>query len=295
MINQSQLNHPIQHENISLHSLGDRLVGTFISNQQPTPHPVLIIAHGAGEHKENYFEMAAHLAAHGIATLALDMHGHGASEGRAHHVRMAEWVADLRAALDYLEKRPDIDSARIAACGLSSGGTAILETAAIDPRFKALIALDATVMDTLPWHVSLTIRSLSLLGSIKELLTGKGLHLNLLGMLKDLELAHDPEINARLKKDPGKLRAFSAFPLPGAKEAFVIDTIKRVHQIKAPTLIVWGENDKLDDVSTAHTLHAALRCEKKLSIIPQSGHVVHLDQQRFQMFELAAEWLKTHL
>jgi len=61
------------------------------------------------------------LAERGIATLAMDMHGHGESSGERYHVNMREWVADVRSGIDFLVTHPLIDESRIGAFGLSSG------------------------------------------------------------------------------------------------------------------------------------------------------------------------------
>lgn len=282
-------------ERVVFHSLGVPLQAIFIPGAGSGPRPTLIVSHGAGEFKENYLELAAHLAGHGISSLLVDMHGHGASGGSAYHVSMREWVPDIFAALDYLEAREDVNSASIGAFGLSSGGTAILEAAAMDSRLKALVALDATVMNTLPLGISLTMAGLSVLGWLKRVVTGKDLKISIVKMLEKAELASDPEINERLRVDPGKRKAFENFPLPGACDSFFVSTIRRVHQIKAPTLIIWGEDDKLDPVSTAHLLHHSLTCEKRLEIVTGNGHVGHLDRNRQRVFELTAEWLLKHL
>ena len=282
-------------ESVSFPSLGDDIHAVLFTPPGPGPHAVLIITHGAGEFKENYFELSEHLTRHGIAGLALDMHGHGTSGGRRYQIEMKEWVADIRAACDFIERNGALDASRVAAFGLSSGGTAILEAAVVEPRLKALVTLDATIMDTLPFGISVFMRSLALIGKVKRLLTGNDLKISLVSMLDGLELASDPEINKRLQKDPGKLQAFMKFPLPGAVQAFIVDTIKRVPQIKAPTLVIWGEDDKLDPISTGQRLHKDLTCEKELVVVPGNGHVGHLDRNREKVFELTSDWLAKHL
>jgi pimeloyl-ACP methyl ester carboxylesterase len=282
-------------EPVAFPSLGDDIHAVLFTPPSPGPHPVLIITHGAGEFKENYFELCEHLAEHGIAGLALDMHGHGKSGGRPFQIEMKEWVADIRAACDFIDKHPALDKRRISAFGLSSGGTAILEAAVVEPRLKALVTLDATVMDTLPFGISVLMRTLSLIGRIKRFITGHDLKISLVSMLNGLELASDPEINKRLQKDPGKLRAFMKFPLPGAAQAFIVDTIKRVPQIRIPTLVIWGEDDKLDPITTAQRLHGCLTCDKELAIVPGNGHVGHLDRNKEKVFELTSSWLTKHL
>ena len=154
-------------EAVWLRSLGDNLAATLFLPATPQPAPVLIICHGAGEFKEHYFELCELLAAKGVATLPVDMHGHGESAGARYHVDMRQWVADIQSAIEFLLQHPRIDGNRIAAFGLSSGGTAILEAALVEPRLKALVALDATVRNSLsPW-LSLLLRSFVVLGRIK--------------------------------------------------------------------------------------------------------------------------------
>lgn len=284
-------------EHVHFDSLGVTLHALLYPTPIPIEHgqPVLIVCHGAGEFKENYLEMAAHLASKGIASLLLDMHGHGQSAGSAYHVSMKEWQADISAALDYLETRVDVDSDKLAAFGLSSGGTAILETAISEPRLKALVTLDATVMNTLPFCVSIAMRLLCFVGSVKRFFTGNDLLISIISLLDNVPMASDPEINSRLRKDPGKLKAFTNFPMPGAGEAFFVNTIRRVPQIQAPTLVLWGADDQLDPPSTAKTLHQALTCTKKLLILEGNGHVGHLDRNRLSVFEATADWLLKHL
>src|SRR5438876_8611107 len=141
-------------EPVVLRSLGDELAGVLFLPEGKRKTSVLIICHGAGEFKENYFELCELLASRGVATLAIDMHGHGQSAGERYYVSMRQWVADVQATIDFLLKHPRVDGNKIGAFGLSSGGTAILEAAVVDSRLKALIASDATVRNSLPFAMS---------------------------------------------------------------------------------------------------------------------------------------------
>lgn len=285
----------INSETIVLESLGKKIAGTLFLPESSEPSSVLILCHGAGEFKENYFELCETLTAKGVAALAIDMHGHGQSEGERFHVKMTEWVADVVTAVNFLSKHPRIDPKKIAAFGLSSGGTAILEAALVEPRLKALVALDATVRDSMPFGLSLFMKSLVLLGKIKRLITNKDLHIPLAKLSGGIHLASDPEIDRRLQADPKALEAYSAYPLPGAAQAFFVDTIKRVSAITVPTLVIWGEDDQLDPPATAKLLFNALTCKKNLHIIPGNGHVGHLDRNRSKVFSLTCAWLEENL
>ena len=278
-------------ENIHLRSVGDSLNCYLHLPEGKGPFPVLLISHGAGEHHGNYREMCEFLAARNIASFVPDMHGHGQSEGERFYVRMDQWVPDLQACIDYLVTDSRIHPDRICALGLSSGGTAILEAALVDHRLRALIALDATVRTSLPFVFDVMLRVCILIGTIKKKFTGEDLRYPLAKIIGSLPLASDPAVDEKLLQDPTTLKSTMAFPFPGSKEAFYIDTIKRVDRITAPTLVIWGEEDQLDTPKTAHLLFEALRCKKELHIIPGNGHVGHLDRNRHQVFELTADWI----
>jgi alpha-beta hydrolase superfamily lysophospholipase len=281
-------------ESVRFRSLGDEIVGTLFSAKSGHPAPVLIVCHGAGEFKENYFEMCEQLAKRGVASLAIDMHGHGQSGGERFYVDMRQWVADIRAAVDFLATRPDLDSQRVGAFGLSSGGTAILEAGIVEPRLKALVALDATVRNSLPVFETVFLKLLVWVGRMKRRLTGSDFRVPL-AKLPGPKMASDPELNRRLLSDPHSLEAFMAFPFPGAEQAFFVETITRVSSITAPTLVLWGEDDKLDPPQTGRLLYEGLTCKKQLEIIPGNGHVGHLDRNRAKVFALTADWVLDNL
>ncbi|HHY84333.1 MAG TPA: alpha/beta fold hydrolase [Verrucomicrobia bacterium] len=280
---------------VCIRSAGAVLKAAFFAAQAARPAPVLIICHGAGEFKEHYFELCEYLSERGVACLAMDMRGHGESDGERYFVRIDDWVHDIRAAIDLLETMPDVDSRRIAAFGLSSGGTAVLEAAILDPRIRALVVLDATVRDSLPVATSASLRTLCAIGHVKRLLGRNDLRVSLRRMAAGLEMAADPDINRRLYSDPRCVDALEQFPFPGGAEAFFVDTLKRVCLIDVPTMVLWGEEDRVDPPETGRMLYEALRCEKELHVIPGNGHAGHVDRNRRQVFELTLQWLSKKL
>jgi lysylphosphatidylglycerol synthetase-like protein (DUF2156 family) len=82
-----------------------------------------------------------------------------------------------------------------------------------------------------------------------------------------------------------------AYPFPSGEQAFFVDTIKRIHRVKAATMVIWGAEDKMDSPATARLIYATLTCKKQLHIIPGNGHAGHLDRQRHKVFELTRNWL----
>jgi alpha-beta hydrolase superfamily lysophospholipase len=58
---------------------GTALAGKIYSPQ--SPRAVMTLVHGFGEHQGRYAHMSAHLTAHGIAVVTMDLRGHGVSGG----------------------------------------------------------------------------------------------------------------------------------------------------------------------------------------------------------------------
>jgi uncharacterized protein len=286
---------PARRTDVSFLSGTDTISGTLFIPGADIPLPALIICHGALDFRENYFDLCEYLAGKGIASLAIDMHGHGASGGKRFHVNMKDWVSDIRRAIDFLEGMPDINGNSIGVFGLSSGGTAVLEAALIDSRIHCIIALDATVRNTLSRTEFLGMNILNALGRIKRLITKEDLKLSMVGPFRKIEVASDPEVNRRWKENPRVLEMWSAFPVPGAIPSLIVDTIKRVHLITVPTIVIHGEDDKVDPVETAHLLFGALRCVKRLCIVPGNGHLGHMDRNRKIVMELTSDWALSHL
>ena len=277
-------------QQVQLRSLDVNLSGVLYLPEGEQQHPAMIVCHGAGEFKENYSELCESLAGRGVIALAVAMHGHGESGGERFYVDMVQWVADVLSAVEYLSSHSRVGPGRIGAFGLSSGGTAILEASMVEPRLRALVALDATVRNSMPWFLAMPLLALNYIGRIKRWLTKKDLRLSLLKMIAGVKMAADPEVDRRLRANPKSTEAFRSFPFPGAAHSFFVNTIERVSKITIPTLVLWGEEDQLDSPATARLLYNALMCKKQLHIIPGNGHVGHMDRNRDQVFTLTADW-----
>ena len=280
-------------QDLSFTSRGDTMAGRIFLPDTAARFPTLIVCHGASEYKENYYDLCRFLGTRGVATFAIDMHGHGQSGGERYHVQIGDWVADIQAALDVLTKHPRIDPEAIGALGLSSGGTAILEAAVVEPRLKTLIALAPTVCNSLSLGHSILFKTLAFFGRIKRAVTGRDLCIPLVHMAKGVRFVADPEINQAVLMRIEKEKPY--LPLPGGTQSFLVDTIKRVGKITVPVLIIWGEKDEVDPVATGRLLYDALKCKKTLEIIPGNGHATHIDRDHEKVFSLAASWALENL
>jgi esterase/lipase len=94
--------------------------------------PGVIIFHGMTSSEDGYIPLAAKLAEHGIAGLAISMRGHGESEGDFNSSTVAEAINDALAAYDFLAQQSGIDANRMGMVGSSVG--AILAALASEQR-----------------------------------------------------------------------------------------------------------------------------------------------------------------
>ncbi|MET0287000.1 MAG: alpha/beta fold hydrolase [Polyangiales bacterium] len=130
-------------EPVSFSSAGVRLQADLYRPARGLAVPAVVTAPGFGGVKEMLIPRYAEaLARAGIACLAFDYAGFGASEGAPRqHVDPPAQARAFRDALDALAVHPAIDAARLGVWGTSLSGGHALVTAADDARVRACVAL----------------------------------------------------------------------------------------------------------------------------------------------------------
>ena len=106
-----------------------------------TKPPCVILLRGLDAAREIELHTISNcLLEKGLSTLAIDTAGQG--EARFQGLKMLPDVSDsIGAAVDYLEKRPEIDLNKLAILGQSFAGYIAVRAAARDKRFKACVSL----------------------------------------------------------------------------------------------------------------------------------------------------------
>lgn len=97
----------------------------------------VILAHGSGADCTSLLEQARLLCDGGYGVLLFDWPGHGASDGRVSWSHLERET--LRRAFDVCASRPNVDANRIAVLGFSFGSYIVLQVAAEDSRFRAVV------------------------------------------------------------------------------------------------------------------------------------------------------------
>jgi fermentation-respiration switch protein FrsA (DUF1100 family) len=138
-----------------------RVPALYVRPQASEPCPAVLLQHGYGAQKSDFVPLATILAACGFATLLPDAWGHGDRPRDAglewwsrmpadYLVEMVRHTADdLRAALTWLEERPEVRTDAIALGGFSMGAMAALIVGTEDPRPAAVISVSGSPLPDL--------------------------------------------------------------------------------------------------------------------------------------------------
>jgi dienelactone hydrolase len=110
----------------------------------PRPAPAVVLVHMLGRSKDEWSVVAERLADTGIASIAIDLRGHGRSGGDG--AALPAMVGDVRAALDWLATQPDVRPNGLGVVGASLGAT-LAAIAAADASAVRAIAMISPSLD----------------------------------------------------------------------------------------------------------------------------------------------------
>ncbi|MBZ4399301.1 alpha/beta hydrolase [Myxococcus sp. AS-1-15] len=100
----------------------------------------VVMTHGLSQTRADVLPEARILRDAGYGVLLFDLRAHGASQGET-----STWGdlerRDVRAALEFVRARPDVDPGKVGALGFSIGSAAVAEVAAKDTDVRAVVLL----------------------------------------------------------------------------------------------------------------------------------------------------------
>jgi len=192
--------------------------------------PAIAYGHGNGADRRQWLPVAVAVHEAGFAQLLFDFTGRGESDGEVISLGWHE-AGDLRAALDALAARPEVDPLRLALGGSSMGAAAALFLAADDARVRAVV-LDSPYAD--------------LAKLVDRTIAGYHIPPALLGPL--------------LRKVAG----WRAHYAPGS-----VRPIEAIGKIKAPILLFHGDQDTLVPYSDA--LEFKARAKGPFTLVTLTG------------------------
>ncbi len=116
---------------------GLELEGSYVPSRNGAAVIVAFGRKGSQKH-------ARMLIRHGYGVLIFDRRGEGESDGDPNSYAWSDGVKDLDAAVAFVARRPDVDRRRIGALGLSVGGESLLQAAARNHAFRAVVSEGAS-------------------------------------------------------------------------------------------------------------------------------------------------------
>ena len=126
-------------ERVAMPYEGTRLYGILRKPKGVERAPIVVMCMGLDSAKEEMDAYESIFLARGMATLAFDGPGQGEAE---YELRIrGDYEVPVKCVIDWVERRSDLDAARIGLWGVSLGGYYAPRAAAFEKRVKACIAL----------------------------------------------------------------------------------------------------------------------------------------------------------
>ncbi len=113
---------------------GQRREGWFFPGL--TTAPTIVLCHGYSSQRGELLTLVSALQDHHYNVLVFDFTAHGSSPGRS--TLGYREAAELRAAIEAVAARPDVDAARFGLWGTNLGAYAALAVASSEPRIRAV-------------------------------------------------------------------------------------------------------------------------------------------------------------
>jgi len=249
---------------------------------RPCAKITFAVAHGLGEHAGRYKDFAEAMAKRGMSTFALDLRGHGQSDGQRGHVdAWSQWTDDISAFVTEVERQVD---GEVVPLGHSFGGAAMLSTVIAGklPHSKRFIvsspALKAKVVVP-QWKMNL--------GEMASRVMPR--------------LAMSNEVDAgTLSRIPQVVDAYRSDPLVHSKissrlftewQRATQEVLAHAGEIKLPFLILAGTEDKLIDPAGSEELHKQAPTASELQLLPDRYHEPFNDVGSDEVFDIIDRWL----
>ena len=262
-------------------------VRIFVRSWLPesTARAVVVICHGVNSHSGQYQWTGEQLAAHGLATYALDLRGRGRSEGERFYVDdVADYVADVSATVDLA--RSHHSGLPVFLLGHSAGGVVscvyVLEN---QEKLAGFICESFAFQVPAPGFALTAIKGLSHIAPRLPALK-----------LKNEDFSRDPKAVEALNSDP--LTAHEAQPAATVAALVRADERLRVEfpKITLPVLIMHGTDDRATVCHGSQFFHETVGSkDKTLKLYEGHYHDLLNDIGKEDVLSDITTWIDSHL
>jgi len=242
----------------------------------------IAVAHGLGEHAGRYAAFAEAMAKRGMGTFAMDLRGHGLSQGQRGHVdSWSQWMDDIHAFLGLVETHV---GGEVVPLGHSFGGAAMLSAALAGRlrnarRFIVSSPALRTKVAVPQWKVNLGATASHVMP-----------RLSLSNEVDAGTLSRIPEVVTAYRTDPLVHPKVSARMYTEWQRA-TQEILQRAGEISIPFLVIAGSDDRLIDPAGSEELHRRAPAMSELHVLPGRYHEPFNDLGSEEVFDLIAGWL----
>ena len=290
-------------ESVSFFSEGVRLEGDLYRPKGASADELragIVLCHGYTGVKSLYLpDNARVLMEAGYVVLTFDYKGWGASEGPRTRLAPFSRVADVQAALTFLETRPGVDQARLGLYGTSYGGATVIWAAAIDERVRCVVSVVGvgdgrrwmrSVRRPDEWH--------DLLEHAREdreqaVISGES------GLAERDEVLMQDRASAALSaaQRANNPDAVSTVPASFIDETLSFHADWVVGKIAPrPLLLITTEDDRLVPPEESQSLYSLAGEPKKLIVLKGYGHYdVYAEPAFGEVMAATLSWYRAHL
>jgi alpha-beta hydrolase superfamily lysophospholipase len=249
----------------------------------PAANQTLAVVHGLGEHSGRYERLARGMARFQIATYAIDLRGHGKSDGRRGHIdSWAQWTGDAANFVKHVEAQA---SGEVVPLGHSFGGVVMLSTVLAGklPKAKRFVLSSPALklkVEVPAWKAGLA----KVLSKVAPKLT----------MSNEVDpgtVSRIPEIVEAYRTDPLVHSKISS-RLYGEWQSAAAEGLDRAGEIEIPFLILAGTADRLIDPIGSRELNARAPAMSELHMLEGRYHEPFNDLGSDEAFAMIAQWLR---
>ena len=260
----------------------DKLDLVLYSSSVKNPRAVIFLVHGMGEHAKRYAHVIEYFKNVNIATVAIDLRGHGNSEGqRGHMPSFDQMMHDLTLSLAHVTN--DYKGIPVILYGHSMGGNLILNY--LLRNSDGVIGAIATGpylrlgFDPPKWKVLLAKLSANIYPALSQP-TG----------LERVALARSPQIIDEYENDPLVHDRMTASFFINIHQAG-INAIARSKELEIPILLMHGSEDRLTSPEGSKDFHANAGSNVTFHLLEGLYHEVHNEPEKNQVFKIQFEWI----
>ncbi len=268
---------------------GERVVGDLWEPDAPPTSGILFV-HGFNSCRKEFERLPARLAVAGHVCLAIDLRGHGESDGETGLLTLGRCLSDLATGADALAERLP-QGAPLAVIGHSMGGAwAVAALARLD-RFQAGVIVSPVnrPLDTL--HV-LERPFYHMLGAWNNRRRRRGQASRTIPYKNSYPNLFADQDAMRRGREIGFLAGKANL---GCYDTLRdMDVSKWAGDVSAPVLVIGSELDKAVPLRDHRAVHAALAGPKALRV-HDGGHSAFLDCDHERVELWIREWLDEHL